>query len=65
MAKLTADEKREYSDLMDRAYDAYETLSDSELVRFRELGQRFEAEEDRRREWMDEAYDREEDFWDY
>jgi len=64
MAKLTRDERNEYFRLMDIAYDAYEELTPEQLIRWRELAVRYDEEEDRRREYMDEAYDRDEDFRD-
>ncbi len=64
MAKLTLEERREHFKLLDISYDAYEELTPEQLVRFRELDVRAQEEEDRRREYMDEAYDREEDFRD-
>jgi len=64
MAKLTADEKREYANLLDKAYDAYTELTLAETDRFFTLGALYDVEDDRRREYMDEAYDRDEDFRD-
>jgi hypothetical protein len=64
MAKLTREERTEYIRLMDIDYDPYEELTPEQLVRYRELGVRYDEEEDRRREYMDEAYDRDEDFRD-
>lgn len=64
MAKLTREERTEYIHLMDIDYDPYEKLTPEQLVRYRELGQRYDEEEDRRREYMDEAFDKDEDFRD-
>lgn len=65
MAKLTREERNEYFRLTDIAYDAYAELTPEQVIRYRELTVRYDEEEDRRREYMDEAYDRDEDFRDY
>lgn len=63
-SKMSIEDRREFAHLDDIATDAWYELTEEQTVRWRELGAQYEAEQDRRREYMDEAYDRDEDFRD-